>query len=296
MVSSPAAKPLAAITRREFFKAAVCGSAGTAFYAGEISRHWLDITQHEVRMPGLAPELDGFRAVQITDIHLEEFTEPFFLREAVRRINQLKPDAVFLTGDFVSRQLGSEKFAEGTAWTCGSILSTLECRERYAIFGNHDALVGEGKVGPALRENGVTVLSNSHVALERGRGRVWLAGLDDPLEGKPDPELAIPEAIRGQRNEPVILLCHAPDYVNDLKAMPVGQATHLMLSGHTHGGQVRVPFLPPVHLPPLGRQYLSGWFRFGELQLYVNRGLGTVGVPFRLNCAPELSCFTLRAS
>jgi uncharacterized protein len=284
-----------ALTRRQFFKAAACGAVGTAFYAGEIDRHWLETTYHDVRLPGLSPELDGFRVVQLSDIHMEEFTEPFFVREAVHYINLLKPDAVVLTGDFVSRELGSKKFAEGTAWRCAGILAELECRARYAIFGNHDVMVGEDQVGAALKENGVTVLRNSHVALERGRGRAWLAGLDDPVMGKPDLEQAIPETIRDLNNEPVILLCHAPDYADQVTARPAGQSVSLMLSGHTHGGQVRVPFLPPVHLPPLGREYLSGWFRFSDLQLYVNRGLGTVGLPFRFNCAPEISSFTLRA-
>jgi uncharacterized protein len=266
-----------------------------AFYAGEIDRHWIEITEHEVRLKGLAPEFDGFHVVQLSDIHMEEFTEPYFLREAVQRINQLRPDAVFLTGDFVSRQLGSQKFAEGTAWTCAKILAELECRARFAIFGNHDAMVGESKVGAALAHHGVTLLRNSYLPLERGRGRLWLAGIDDPVEGHPDPERTVPETIRDQKNEPVILLCHAPDYAVQLKKLPLSESVSLMLSGHTHGGQVRIPFLPPVHLPPLGKKYLSGWFRLGDLQLYVNRGLGTVGVPFRFNCAPEISSFRLRA-
>jgi uncharacterized protein len=295
VVSSPPAPARAAITRRTFFKTAFGGAAGAAFYAGEVDRHWLDTTHHEVRLPGLAEDFDGFRIVQLSDIHLEEFTEPFFVREAVHHINLLKPDAVFLTGDFVSRELGSQKFAEGTAWKCASILAELECRTRYAIFGNHDHMVGPEHVGKALTENGVTMLRNSHVPLERGRGRLWLAGVDDPVLGRPDPEQAIPESIRKKQNEPVVLLCHAPDFVNQFKTRPEGQAVNLMLSGHTHGGQVRIPFLPPMLLPPLGQEYLAGWFQLGNLQLYVNRGLGTVGLPFRFNCAPEVSCFTLRA-
>jgi predicted MPP superfamily phosphohydrolase len=226
---------------------------------------------------------------------MEEFTEPFFVREAVQRINQLKPDAVVLTGDFVSRELGSRQYAEATAWRCAGILAELECPARFAILGNHDYLVGDELVGTALAENGVTVLRNSHVPLERGRGRFWLAGVDDPVMGKPNPELAIPEVIRNLPDEPVILLCHAPDFVNQIRTRPEGRSVNMMLSGHTHGGQVRIPFVPPMHLPPLGRQYLAGWYQLDSLQLYVNRGLGTVGLPFRLNCAPEVSCFTLRA-
>jgi predicted MPP superfamily phosphohydrolase len=93
-----------------------------------------------------------------------------------------------------------------------------------------------------------------------------------------------------------VLLCHAPDYVDDLLTSPAGRALSLVLAGHTHGGQIRVPLIGPLALPPLGHKYVEGWFRFGSLQLYVNRGLGTVGVPIRFNCPPEIALLTLRAA
>lgn len=292
MVSSPA--PPRIVTRRALFKTAVCGFAGLAVYGVGIDRHWLQTTHYDVHLPGLGAGLDGFRVVQLSDIHIDEFTEPFFVQEAVDRINQIAPDAVFLTGDFVTHQIAPKKFAEGSAWQCANILNRLHCKQRYAIFGNHDALVSEQAVGAALRDNGITVLRNAHLPIERAGARLWLAGLDDAAEGNPDPETAIPESIRGQGNEPVILLCHEPDFVDRLLRHPAGQSVALMLSGHTHGGQLRVPFLPLMHLPPMGKKYIEGWFQFGSLQLFVNRGLGTVGVPVRFNCPPELTVFTLR--
>ena len=93
-----------------------------------------------------------------------------------------------------------------------------------------------------------------------------------------------------------MLLCHAPDYVDDLLAIPAGRALSLVLSGHTHGGQIRFPLIGAKALPPLGRKYVEGWFHFGNLQLYVNRGLGTVVVPVRFNCPPEITLFTLRSA
>ncbi len=89
-------------------------------------------------------------------------------------------------------------------------------------------------------------------------------------------------------------MCHAPDYADDLQAVPAGQAVDLMLSGHTHGGQIRLPLLGALELPPLGQQYVEGWFKLGNMQLYVNRGIGTVELPFRLNCPPEITLITLR--
>lgn len=112
--------------------------------------------------------------------------------------------------------------------------------------------------------------------------------------GHPDPELAIPASIRNVPNEPIMLMCHAPDYADDLLAHPAGKAIGLMLSGHTHGGQIRLTLLGALELPPLGKKYVEGWFRLGGLQLYVNRGIGTVGLPFRLNCPPEITLITLR--
>ncbi len=293
MVSSPPSHRV--LTRRALFKAAVCGFAGLAVYGVEMDRHWLETTHYDVHLPGLPADFDGFRAVQLSDIHIDEFTEPFFLRDAVDHINRLAPDAVFLTGDFVTYQLVTRKFARGSAWQCANILSRIKCPQRYAIFGNHDVMVSENVVGAALKDNGITVLRNWHIPLERSNGRLWLAGVDDPVEGRPDPEAAIPARIRNRPNEPVILLCHAPDYANTLLKHPAGQTVSLMLCGHTHGGQVRIPFMPPVHLPPLGRIYVEGWFKLGSMRLFVNRGLGTVGVPVRFNCAPELTVFTLRA-
>lgn len=293
MVSSPPSPPI--FTRRQFFKAGVCSVAGMAVYGMEIDRHWLETSYYDVHLPGLPAEFDGFRAVQLSDIHIDEFTEPYFVREAVNRINRLAPDAVFLTGDFVTHQFGSEKFAQGSAWQCANILAKLKCPHRYAVFGNHDVLVGENIVGAALKDNGINVIRNWYVPLERGSARIWLAGIDDPVVGGPNPEAAIPPAIRNRPHEPIILMCHAPDYADTLLRHPAGRAVSLMLSGHTHGGQVRIPLLPLMHLPPLGRKYVEGWFNLGSLQLHVNRGLGTVGVPVRFLCAPQLSVHTLRA-
>jgi len=121
---------------------------------------------------------------------------------------------------------------------------------------------------------------------------------DDPVLGNPDLDLAIPQSIRNVPKEPVVLLVHAPDYANVLLDDPASKAVHMMLSGHTHGGQVRLPLLGALYLPGWGKRYVEGWFHLGgwwnPLRLYVNRGIGTVGVPFRLNCPPEITLFTLR--
>jgi predicted MPP superfamily phosphohydrolase len=282
------------VTRRRFFKAGLFGAAALALYSSEIERHWTEVTRLDIALPGLPQSFDGMRIAQLSDIHLDNLTEPIYLRHVVGKVNQMQPDAVFLTGDYVSDGLTSYAFARKAASQCASILSELECRSVYAVLGNHDIGVGEKEVTAALRDHGITVLRNSSVPIERSGGRFWLAGIDDPVWGHPYPELAIPPAIRNVPDEPVVLLCHAPDYADQLLKDPIGRSISLMLSGHTHGGQVRLPVLGALELPELGKKYVEGLFRLGNTQLYVNRGIGTIGLPFRFNCPPEITLFTLR--
>ena len=156
-------------------------------------------------------------------------------------------------------------------------------------MGNHDALVGRAEVTDALGVRGIPVLNNAATAVEKDGSRIWLAGVADILvSGNPDLHAALPRN-RLAASEPLILMAHEPDYADQV----VGSGVDLMLSGHTHGGQVRIPFLPPVNLPPLGEKYVEGLFQLGDLQLYVTRGIGTVGVPFRFRCPPEITMITL---
>jgi predicted MPP superfamily phosphohydrolase len=284
------------MSRRRFLTTGLCGGAGLAFYSGEVERHWIEVKPLEIHLQSLPAAFDGMRIAQLSDIHLDEFTEPFLLRHSIDEINRIQPDAVFLTGDYVTYQIAPKKTAVKSAWQCARILNELKCPQRYAIMGNHDVALGEKLVTEALTANGITVLNNSYLPMERGGSRIWLAGLDDPVSGRPDPDAAIPASIRNVPDEPVIVMCHAPDYADRLAAHPSGKSVALMLSGHTHGGQVRLPFVGALDLPPGGRKFVEGWFRIGSMQLYVNRGIGTVGVPFRFDCPPEITNITLRAA
>jgi predicted MPP superfamily phosphohydrolase len=282
------------VTRRRFLIGGAVGAAGLGLYSTVIARHRIEVTERDIHLSGLAASLDGLRIAQLSDIHLDEFTEPFFLRDVIERVNRMEPDLVLLTGDFVSYGISTKQFAIGSAWQCANMLTGLKCRQVYAVLGNHDVSVDSKGVTAALTANGIKVLTNTCLPIERGGARLWLAGVDDPLIGDPDPEAAIPASIRDVPHEPIILMCHAPDYADDLLAHPAGKAVDLMLSGHTHGGQVRLPLVGALELPDMGKKYVEGWFQLGRMQLYVNRGIGTVGVPFRLDCPPEISVFTLR--
>lgn len=260
-----------------------------AVYSGEISRHELVVQRRAIRIRQLPPAFEGFRIAQISDIHLDEFTEPFFLTDVVHRLNQLAPDMVLLTGDFITR--GSLTFlaSEHAAHRCSQILSTLQCQWRFAVLGNHDVSVSAPMVIEALAQAKVPVLQNRYLPIEVGGQRLWLCGVEDPATSRPDLDLAIPVAPDG----PVLLMAHEPDYADAVAAHPRAPLVDLILSGHTHGGQVRLPVLGAMVLPPMGKKYPEGLYDIGTMQLYVNRGIGTVGLPFRLNCPPEITEFTL---
>ena len=275
--------------RRKFLLGAGLAAAGMTIYPLEIARHELDLVRKDIRIRRLPEAFHGFRVVQLSDIHLEEFTEDFFLKYAVSRINHLRPDMVLLTGDFVSDGPRNQRIARNAAYRCGEILSTLECPLRFASLGNHDVNVGAAVVLEALSTNGITTLVDQVVPIERDGQRIWLSGLDDGTRW-PNLDRGIPKYI----DAPLLLMIHEPDVTDRIMRHPRSSSVDLIFSGHTHGGQVRIPFLPPLSLPPLGKKYVEGLFRFNETQLYVNRGLGTVEIPIRFNCPPEITEITLQ--
>ncbi len=278
------------ITRRDFILGAGAAASVMALYSGEIARHEIDIVDRPIAINNLPTAFHGFRIVQLSDIHLDEYTEPFFFERVVRKVNLLRPDLVLLTGDFVTHGSLSFMVSRKAAHTCAEIISTLTAPLRCAILGNHDVAYNSGVVIRALTSQRTPVLVNQKVAIEKGGDRLWLCGLEDPGTSHPDLDLTIPET----PNAPVILLSHEPDYADTVIAHPRGHLVDLMLSGHSHGGQVRLPFIRPLVLPPMGEKYSMGHYQFKQMQLYVNRGIGTVGLPFRLNCPPEITVLTLQ--
>lgn len=277
-------------TRRTFLKAAGAAVIGVPLYAAEISRHEISIERRTIRLDRLPEQFHGLRIAQISDLHYAEFSEAFFLREVVDRVNRLKPEVVVLNGDYVTEGFFSEQHTKGFAYKCAEILSKIECSLRYAVLGNHDSTFAEPAVIDAFKIHQIPLLYNSFLPLERDGKRIWIAGTGDVTERKMDLDKAVPPASRID-GEPVILLVHEPDVLPRVAKHNVD----LMLSGHTHGGQVRLPFLPALTmmLPTWGKRYVEGLYQLGPTQLYVNRGIGTVGLPLRFNCPPEITEITL---
>ena len=266
--------------------------AGLGLYSSLIARHEISVHSQTILVDNLPTAFVGHRIVQLSDFHLEEFTEPYFLERVVEHVNRLNADTVLLTGDFITRGSLNFLFEHHAAMRCAEILATIRCSQKFAVLGNHDVAVNASMVTTALQSQGLPVLHNRYDTLTLRGDSLHIAGTADPGTDRPDLNTAVPLKPRG----PVILMSHAPDYADFVIAHPRSPSIDLMLSGHSHGGQVRLPVLGPLVLPPLGRKYVEGLFRFNRMQLYVNRGLGTVGIPVRLNCPPEITLITLQRS
>ncbi len=290
VVEIPLAEQKTRLTRRSFMQGAALGTAGLALYSGEVARHEIGIVTQEIAIRNLPNAFQKYRIAQISDIHFDEYTEPSFVRRVVGQVNSLAPDLVLMTGDYISNKPLGHDFAYGAVFRCAEVLRELTCPLRFAVMGNHDTILGPPNIREALATASIPLLVNEYVPIQRSGERLWLAGVADPVCSVPNLDLAVPASPDG----PVLLLCHAPDFADTVLAHRRGPLVNLMLSGHTHGGQIRLPLLGPLILPSGGQKYVEGYFRFGAMQLYVNRGIGTVGLPLRLNCPPEITLFTLR--
>ena len=278
------------LTRRSFLVGAGAAALGVGTFAATHGRHELEINRVTFPILDLPDAFVGMRLVQISDIHLREYTEISFLKHVIDQVNALEPEMVLITGDFVSRGPAPNGMAIRAAGTASELLTELKAPQRVAILGNHDVAVGAETVVRELQAHGTPVLVDSYLPLERNRERLYICGSDDAGTRLPDPFLAIPAEPRA----PVIYLVHEPDYLDIFQHHPRAPLVDVMLSGHSHGGQIRLPGIGPLVLPPMGKHYVQGSYRSDKIQLYVNRGIGTVGLPFRLNCPAEITHITLQ--
>jgi hypothetical protein len=238
----------------------------------------------EIPIKNLKPALEGFTIVQLSDIHLQPYTRPELVHKAVQMSNDLRPDLVVLTGDYVWRD-------QDAAFELAPILAGLNARHGvYSVLGNHDHWLDVEATRRAFAEAGLPMLVNQGVEIVEGNGSFYLAGMDDGWSGEPDLGQATEEA---PADVPVVLLLHEPDLVDETSRDP---RIALQLSGHTHGGQVLIPGRPPIFTPTLGKIYSQGLFRVNDTWLYTNRGLGVISVPLRFNCPPEVTLLTLTSA
>jgi predicted MPP superfamily phosphohydrolase len=276
-------------TLRRLATAAVGGTLlgmGGLFYAREVETRWLEVSSVGITLLRLAPEFDGYRVVQIGDIHLEDWTKPRRLNRMVDLVNAQNPDLIAITGDFLSYSADP-----GVPRRLVEALRRLRARDGVvAVMGNHDYLTDADLVRRCLREAGVPELRNDLRTVKRGDAMLHLAGVDDVMEGRSRLDLVLKKL---PEEGAAVLLAHEPDFAD------VSAATgrfDLQLSGHSHGGQVRLPFYGPIYLPPLSQRYTRGLYEVGSMLQYTNRGLGFVDARLRFLSRPEITVLTLRAS
>jgi len=284
----PEQKPRPAITRRTFLQL----TGATTFAAlGALTAYSLlgneadsPVVEHvQIPIPGLPTALDGFRIVQISDIHHNHypFTSIELVSHAVQMANELRPDLTVLTGDYVWHEV--EPIFE-----LMPILSRLNAKYGvYAGLGNHDLWTDVKVVTRAFEQERLPLLVNQGVPISVGKSTLYLASLDDGWSGKPDLAGAMAD---WSEDASTVLLMHEPDLA---PRYAVDKRIQLQLSGHSHGGQVRLPFYGALILPYLSWKYPMGLYNVDGMWLYTNRGLGTTNVPVRVNCAPEITELTL---
>lgn len=235
----------------------------------------------QIPIPNLPPALDGFRIVQISDIHYYPFTTIELVDRAIEMANDLKPDLTVLTGDFVWHE------AEAIFELMPALVKLNAKYGVYAGLGNHDLWTDVKVITRAIEKERLPLLVNQGVPISLGKSTLFLAGLDDGWSGKPDLAAAMANYPDGAIT---VLMMHEPDFAPRYAA---DKRVHLQLSGHSHGGQVRLPFSGPIVLPYLSWKYPMGLYNIEGMWLYTNRGLGTTNVPVRVNCAPEITELTL---
>jgi len=285
--------PPAKTTRRTFLKqgALTAGLAalGLAGYAGLIEPNEVDVQKIELKIRGLSEAFDGFKIVLLSDLHLGPYTGEREIGAAVQAANKLNPDIVTILGDFVSESMtGNIAVGAKKAEPCAKILSGLRSRlGTLAVLGNHDYATDPELVADALHSHGIPLLRNANRPIEQDGKRLWFLGVNDVMFRADQLEQALAGV---PADEPRILLVHEPDYADYASRYGLS----VQFSGHSHGGQVRIPGLYKLVLPELARKYSEGYYRVGNLQLYTNRGIGTIGVPFRFLCPPEVTLVTMR--
>lgn len=283
-----AAKPRGRFTRRKFFRTVIYGGAALATAdAWLIEPRWVDYREQLLKIANLPAEFHGMRIAHLTDMHLSELSPVDYQRKVIQQVNRLKVDLVAVTGDLITDDV---QFIKPVCQLLGELEAPV-----MVSFGNHDYYPIKPAPGKNLAQimeeelirQGCQVLRNRSVAVDRGGRRLWVAGMEDHWMGNFSPK----EAFKGlPAGEPVIALTHNPDTVYDL--LPYKPA--VILAGHTHGGQICLPFLTKIILPMQHKQFQKGLFKLDQTRMYVSRGVGCLSLGLRFRCRPEVPIHILQ--
>lgn len=254
-----------------------------SIYVHKIEPNWLEVTQIDVRLPKLDRAFDGYRIVQITDLHAGDGIDRAQLQKVVAAVNAQTPDLIVITGDHVSRLPRQHVELLDT-------LAKLHPRDRtLSVLGNHDVYNDPTPIRAAIQQAGIILLENTVYTIQRDRATLHIAGVGDVFAQQAQLDRVLAQL---PPTGAAIMLAHEPDFADDTAA--TGRFG-LQLSGHSHGGQIRIPFYKG-YLPEYARRYPLGRYQVGNMIQYTNRGIGMIKLYARFNCRPEISVFTLVAS
>jgi hypothetical protein len=283
--------------RRAFWSTATLSVTGTV-YSTLIEPQRVNITHTAVPLPRLPRALDGLTIAHLTDLHRSTLVSREYLAHCVARVNALTPDLVLATGDYLTHgrsqrgQLiyGDHSEADALAADCAQCLG--QARARYGVFaslGNHDHWFNATAVTQHLERAGISVLRNQNTTLTVHGTPLPIVGLGDLwTEG-----INFQKAFAGIAETPAVVLMHNPDAFEHWPRA----GSHLILAGHTHGGQVVLPVLgSPIVPSQYGQKYAQGLFRREDTFMYVNRGLGLIWPGVRFNCRPEIAILHLHCA
>ncbi len=240
------------------------------------------VAQVVVKLPRSHGELTGLTIAFLTDTHVNPFFRARRLEPLAGELESIRPDIVAFGGDYIS---GSSRYIDEATPVLARIARTARLGA-WGVLGNHDMANSPRAIAAALSQAGITPLKNEALQIQTGQGDLWLVGIDDAIHGKPDLTHAFAPVPAGAAS---ICLWHEPDLAEQAAAF----GPFLQLSGHTHGGQVRLPLIGALARPKLGKRYVLGRFTIGDMELYVSPGLGVYKPPVRLFCPPELTIVRL---
>lgn len=273
------------LSRRQFLQSLTAATftlgPGTAAYSAGWERLHPILKPSQLPCPHLKESQRGIKILHLSDLHVDDWTPTIALERAVQLSHQAQPDLIVLTGDFITSR--ADKLL-----SAANALASLEAPLGiFACLGNHDVWHGSRRIASDLQQLGIRTLINESIRLQAPGGPLWITGLDSAWAGRPDLQSALRH---WNSTEPNIILLHEPDAADRLAAKNLAA---VQLAGHTHGGQVRAPFFGAIETPHLGHKYILGYNRVGDIHLHVNPGLGTMTVPFRFLCRPELTLHSL---
>lgn len=262
---------------------------GGAGYGYLVEPGWVVVEQIKLKLRRLSSAFSGIRIAQISDIHMGGWMNSERLQHVVDKIVAENPDLLLLTGDYLLGH-GFDEYTEQNIRELVDILTPLTISiPSFGVLGNHDYWTNAEAVRTMFQTSGVIELTNSFFTISRGNEKLHLCGIDDMWEG----DIRLDTVLdRLPEDGAAILLAHEPDFADQSAAT---RRFDLQVSGHSHGGQVVIPFYGSPVLPYLGQKYPRGLYKVGEMFQYTNRGVGMAQLPIRINCPPEITLFTLEA-